>query len=188
MEIKLSTDHREKIYNWMKKMAEEDVVEKVDEIAVDILLDELGAKREISANAEKSLGSYSNKASRLGMEAVWGKKRYKDFVDLFTEFIEKFESAEGNLELPKLTESGKKDSGIKEFFHEFTANAYGLLSWDEFKDHTEVRLKNGKLWQEGKKKDRFKTDTPISDFKDKLIGSIPPGFFTYFWFWLENSK
>ena len=161
---------------------------KIDEIALDLLFDKLDAKREISANAEKSLGSYSNKASKLGMEAVWGKNRYKDFTVFCAEFIEKFESVEDNLELPKLTKSGKKDSGMKEFFHELTSYAYGLLPWDEFLEHTEVRVINGKLWQEGRKDERLRIDTPISDYKDKLIGSIPPGFITHFWVWLEESK
>lgn len=188
MEINLSPSHLAKIENWFDTLANTNELKKIDEIAIDILFDELGAKRDISLNAEKSLGSYSNKSSRLGMEAVWGKKRYNDFVESFGEFIAMFESVEGNRELPKLSESGKKDSGMKEFFHEFTSYAYGLLSFDEFKERTEVRVRNGKLWQEGKKDERIRIDTPISDYKDKLIGSIPPGFFSYFWFWLENSK
>ncbi|HLD92491.1 MAG TPA: hypothetical protein VI795_03810 [Patescibacteria group bacterium] len=173
--------------NWFSEMDRNHSVGEIDGLVLDRVLDHLGATLEIDRQEEASLKRYSNAASRKGMNAVWKEKRYDSFVSFCRDWIKNYEDKEGNKTLPKLTKSGRKNAGMKEFFHQFTAFTYGVLSEEEFKRFTEVRLNNGKLWQDGKKEQREKVKTPISEGKKVLIGSIPPGFVVDFWKWLKTS-
>lgn len=172
---------------WFSAMDKTQHVDRVDHELLNQVLNHFGAEMEVTLEEEESLAKYSNKASRDGMNGVWGQEKYDDFVSFCREWIEDYETKTGN-ELPKLGQMGRKNAGMKEFFHQVISFAYGSLTLEEFTFYTEVRLKNGKLWQEGRKDERERVTTPISGGEKKLIGSLPPGFVTSFWGWLKSNK
>ncbi|HTK03849.1 MAG TPA: hypothetical protein VL401_03750 [Alphaproteobacteria bacterium] len=173
---------------WFGDMEKTGEVRKIDQVTLNITFDSLGGSLEIKEEEEKSLKEYTNKASKEGMIAIWGESRMKDFNNFCKSWIVNFENTDGNKELPKLDQSGKKNSGMKQFFHEVTAYAYGIMDEETFGLFTETRIENGKLWQEGKKDQREKLETPSSKGEKILISSIPPGFIPDFWNWLKTSK
>lgn len=173
--------------DWLNRIDEQGVVGTIDQVMLNRTLESLHGLMKIDGEEERSLKAYTNVTSRHGMNAVWGTERYDNFVSFCNDWISKYESVPGNIELPKLEKSGRKNAGMKEFFHELTAYAYGVLDKETFVLYTEARIKNGKLWQEGKKDERVKLETPISDGEKVRIASLPPGFIPAFWEWLKTS-
>ena len=176
------------IEDWLGRMDETKKVGPIDRDALDRVLNSLGAELEVDEGEEASLRKYTNLGSRKGMAAVWGEDRMVSFSKFCGNFVSAFESFQGNLELPKLDSSGSKTSGMKQFFHELTSFAYGIMTYEDFALFTETRLTNGMLWQQGKKDERLRVATPTSGGKKILISSVPGSFVTTFWGWLKASS
>ncbi|MDP3917882.1 MAG: hypothetical protein Q8Q30_01755 [Candidatus Woesebacteria bacterium] len=174
------------VTDWFQKMDQSSKVGVIDPTKLNIVLDGLYGAMEIDETEEKSLAEYMRGASKRGMEAVWTKERLEDFEVWKEEWIADYEKVPENRPLPKGLKSGIKGKGMYDFFHQLSAFAYGVLSEDDFRKYTEVRLKNGKLWQEHRDDEREKIETPASDDPIR-IGELPPGFLPDFWDWLKSA-
>lgn len=148
---------------------------KVDKIDVSILKEVFvyhGADFEHNSETLAPLSKYTNKAKRSGLNAVWEKKSVDDFWNQIDLFIEQHESTTKK-ELPKLKKSGYKFSGMRQFFGEITALSAGLLSLEKFKEYSETRIFNGRMWSEDRKDERIRISVPTKD-KPILLSSYPP--------------
>lgn len=165
------------VAEWIGKFTEIGKVEEIDVSILKSVLTHYGADFEHGPEALRPLGEYTNKAKRPGLDTVWGKETVDVFWNQINLFIEKHET-ETEVELPKLKKSGHKFSGMRQFFGEITAFAAGQIDFDTFKKYSEIRMFNGKKWQEGKKDKRIKVTVPTKD-KPILLSSYPseyPGF------------
>jgi hypothetical protein len=179
-------ENLELITDWFQRMDQSGKVGIIDQTRLNIVMDSLHGVMEIDETEEKSLAKYLPKASMRGMKAVWTKERLEDFEFWKQEWIIDYEKVKENRPLPKGLDTGINGKGMYDFFHQLTAFAYGVLSEDDFRKYTEVRLKNGKLWQEHRDDKREKIETPASDDPIR-IGELPPGFLPDFWDWLKSA-
>jgi hypothetical protein len=69
---------------------------------------------------------------------------------------------------------------MKHFLGELTALAGGHLNIIDYRRFTVARLKNGFLWEQGRKAARVRVQIPAAD-EPKLLASIPPGFVPNAW-------
>lgn len=173
-EINPTEEQHLHVSNWIDKLNKTGVMEKISPDSVKELLESYGAKFPISPEAKASLNKYTNKARAEGMRAVWGEKfeEYKQWTD---NFIQQYEENPNNEPLPALKKSGKKNSGMIQFFGQLTSFASRQISFEDFKNHTEARIYNGRCWAEGKKQERVRVNVPTSE-KPILLSSIPPEF------------
>src|SRR5512141_982271 len=143
----------EKFNKWLKNLTENGKVEQIEPEVVRGVLESCGANfSELTEGDRESLGRYSNKNKRAGLNAVWG----KDKVDMFKrwtveEYIPYIEMVAGR-ELHTLydratdTYDKTKNSGMVQFLGEITAYAAGELSFEKYQKRTENRIKKGKEW------------------------------------------
>jgi hypothetical protein len=186
----VSEEGEQQVEDWLCVMSLNGEVGDVDTMALRGVLEGLGLnidRLDEVEDARKSLHKYTNGASRYGVAVGWGKKRVEEYKAWCAEQVEEIEEQSG-MELPGLDESGSKVSGMLQFFHEITALAAGELSMAKFTKYMQVRLKNGQLWQDGRKGERIKVTTPISKGDAVRIASIPPGFIPKAWEWLQSTK
>lgn len=162
---------------WLQALAETGVVNEVGQSLVRTVLEFYGANFDLESEARASLREYTNKGKAPGLQAVWGSK-FNDFKAWTRTYVEQYEAT--GKTLPALKPSGRKNSGMIQFFGELTSFAAGELTFDDFKRYTEARILNGRLWEEGKKDERVRVKVPTSE-KPILLSSIPPGFIEAAW-------
>lgn len=173
---------------WVKNIGER---QKVGEIPLGILRDVLthyGANLEnLTEGDKKSLQGYSEKDKGLGVRAVWGDDFVNEYKDWTKDFIEEYESKLSNRKLPELKPSGRKNSGMMQFLFELTALASGEMPSKTFKEYTEARVTNGKLWAENRSRERIRIKVPTAD-EPILLLSFPPEFPEKAWEWIWARK
>lgn len=173
---------------WIKNIGEQ---QKVGEIPVGILRDVLtqfGADFEnLSEEDKKSLRGYSEKEKGPGVRAVWGDDFVNGYKEWTKDFIEKYESDPNKKRLPELKPSGRKNSGIMQFLFELTTLASGEISMESFKEYTEARVNNGKLWAEDRSSERVRIKVPTAD-EPILLSSFPPELPGEVWNWMCARK
>lgn len=145
----------------------------VDQAHFKDLLLTFGAEEEISEIARKSLGKYTNKGKADGLREVWG-ERFEQVKRFIEAFIADYE-VRTDITLPVLKPSGVKFSGMRAYFGEVTAYAYGAMRWADFKRYSEARWHNGAMWEQGRKDERVRVSVPTSS-KPILLSSFPPDF------------
>lgn len=180
MEEKLNNKKEQEIAqvgDWISTLSHERRVGRIEPEVLKGALVECGANFEISEKERDSLGKYSNKARSNGMRAVWG-DRFQDYKDWSVQYIDDYEST-GNT-LPALQKSGRKNSGMIQFFGQLTSFAAGELSFEDFTLYTESRALNGWLWRKGRKDERVRVKLPTSE-NPKLLSSFPPEFPSTAW-------
>lgn len=148
------------------------VVEPIDRRLLREVLEACGAKFEEEAG--RSLRRYTNKGKASGMELVWG-ERFEEYKKWVGEYIKVFEASPGHRELPVLLPSGRKSSGMLQFFGELTAFGAAAMSFERFKALTQARAENGLLWQLGRSRERIRVKVPTAK-EPILLSSFPPGF------------
>ena len=148
-------------------------------------LEMLGANFE-NQEASTLLADYSSLGKREGLDLVWGKTRVDEYRKWIKNYVKTYEETPGNLPLPALKPSGIKTSGMMQFLGEITAYAAGAIIFEVFKTRLETRVYNGKMWQEGKKELRRKIEYKPGKFI--LPSSVPPGFITQAYGWLDDTK
>lgn len=148
------------------------VVERIDRQVLKEVLEACGARFE--KEASRSLRKYTEKGKAPGMKLVWG-ERFEEYKKWVGEYIKVFEASPAHRELPKLLPSGRKNSGMIQFFGELTAFAAGSLSFANFKKFTQARAENGLLWQLGRSRERIRIKVPTAK-EPILLSSFPPGF------------
>jgi hypothetical protein len=141
------------VENWINRITTEGKVDKIDSSLVREVLESFGANFEISEEARTSLGKYSNRRRRPGMDAVWGKGRVDEFKNwLKQDYIPDYEKRKKG-EWPTLydLETKKYDtikhSGMFQFFGEITSFAAGEKPFKEYKELTEDRARKGRNWE-----------------------------------------
>lgn len=173
---------------WIKNMGE---TQKVGEIPVGILRDVLthyGADFvNLSEEAKESLRGYSEKEKVVGVRAVWGNEFVNEYKEWNKSFIDEYESDSRNKRLPELKPSGRKNSGMTQFLFELTALASGEMPSKTFKEYTEARVTNGKLWAENRSEERTRIKVPTAD-EPILLSSFPPEFPEKAWGWICARK
>lgn len=161
------------VTQWIKTIEKEGRVDIINPGLVLNVLEGLGAAKEISEVAKKSLSRYSNLNKRIGLDEVWGKER----VDAFKkwardEFIPQYEQRVGKelhtLWDPKTEKfDGIKHSGMMQFLGELTAFAEGSMSMEDYKRLTENRVGKGI---------KFEFGDPYEPYKPSKNASFPPEF------------
>jgi len=167
-------EKRSHVDSWINKLVESAKMEKIDPSTIREVLESHGAEFAISPEAEASLARYTNKARAEGMKAVWGEK-FDEYKLWTKEYVQQYEENPENTPLPALKRSGRKNSGMIQFFGQLTSFASGQLSLEDFKHYTETRISNGRCWAEGRKEDRVRVKVPTNE-KPILLSSIPPEF------------
>jgi len=162
------------VTNWLDNVSETGEVKDVNPEIVKGALEAYGANFEIGPEAKESLGKYSNKGKKRGIEAVWGKVRFGEYKEWAEKWADRYKEETG-ISLPALRSSGIKTSGMRHFLGELTAFAAGEMSFDDLRRYWEARLLNGKLWQEKRLGERRKIKVPTKQ-EPILLASIPPGF------------
>jgi len=160
--------------SWINKLVESGKMEKINPGTVREVLESHGAEFTISPEAETSLARYTNKARAEGMRAVWGEK-FNEYKLWTKKHVQQYEKNPENTPLPALKRSGRKNSGMIQFFGQLTSFASGQLSLEDFKHYTETRISNGQCWAEGKRQDRARVKVPTIT-EPILLSSIPPKF------------
>lgn len=161
---------------------------EVGEVDVQVLksaLVEVGANFEVEGEALKSLGQYTNKSKRPGLDAVWGKDRVEEYRAWLKTWVYDFEEEAGT-PLPALKRSGSKISGMLQFFGELTAIAAGQMTFEDFKRFEEARQLNGLYWLFANDK-RVRIKVPTAE-KPIRPSSYPPGFPTHAWRYIKSWK
>lgn len=160
------------------------VVESIDRRLLREVFETYGA--EFEQEAGWSLRRYTQKDKAPGMRLVWG-ERFAEYKKWVKEYIKSFEASPANRELPKLLPSGRKNSGMIQFFGELTAFAAGAMSLERFKKLTQARAENGLLWQLGKGGERIRLKVPTAK-EPILLPSFPPGFPRACWGKIKSWK
>lgn len=166
---------------WLKNLSENGKVGEIEPAVVRFVLEAAGANFEISESAHVSLGKYSNKEKRQGLNEVWGEAKVDSFktwvVGEYIPYIEK----EAGRELRTLwdwntqTFDDVKHSGMMAFFGELTAYAAGDLSMEKYRTRTENRYAKGKKWQYGDREEKYvpsKNSSFPVDFPKKAIDRL----------------
>jgi hypothetical protein len=162
------------VNEWVASFTETGILGEMDPSLLKDVLASSGADFEQSSENLASLGEYTNKAKRLGLNAVWGKETVDTIWKQIDNYIEEYEEQTGTT-LPKLVGFGCKFSGMRQYIGELTAYAAGQLSFKNFKKYSEVRIFNGKMWKQGRKDERIRIKVPRSN-KKILPSSYPPEF------------
>jgi len=161
------------VNGWIVKIGQEGKVNDIDPDFVKGVLEELGAKTEVSEKGKKSLAKYSSLGKRSGLDEIWGKGKvdaYKQWVK--EDFIPNYEKKVGKelhtLWDPKTeTYDNIKHSGMMQFLGELTAFAEGVMPMDEYQRLTEDRIRKGIKLEKG---------DPYEPYKPSKHSSIPPEF------------
>lgn len=172
-EFRSVKEFKSEFNEWINLLSREGKVEDIDHLVVKAVLEECGANF-LPKEKLLVLGEYTNKSKRPDLDIIWGKNRVDRFKEWTLDFIDSYEKSNGKA-LPALKPSGHKNSGMLQFFGELTAFAAGILPFETFKEYTEARRLNGKLWQEGRKDERIRIKVSTSD-KPILLSSFPPEF------------
>ncbi len=170
---------------WIDHLSDNLEVIPISPEIVKSYLESCGADFDISPENKTALGKYSENAKSDGMKAVWGEKwdQYKEWVS--ETYIPEHE-AETKINFPRLhkqkdstsdkPDTNRKNSGMYQFLCELTGFAIKAKSYEKFKKYTEIRIRNGTAWEEGRKSERVKIATPTSKKREILIGSYPKDF------------
>lgn len=148
------------------------VVECIDGQILKEVLEAHGARFE--TEAIRSLRKFTEKDKASGMVLVWG-ERFEEYKKWVGGYIVSFEASPAHRELPRLMPSGRKNSGMLQFFGELTAFGAGAIPFEEFKALTQARAENGLLWQLESSKELIKIKVPTAK-EPILLSSFPPGF------------
>lgn len=159
--------------DWARTLAEESLVAPISQETVAKALEALGANFEIGESQRESLSKYTEGGKIKGLRAVWGGE-YEDYLKFVGIYVKRYEATQGKV-LPALRPSGRKNSGMIQFFGEITAYAAGAMSFEDLKLYLEARAKNGRAWAEGRKEDRVRIKVPTKD-EPILLSSFPPEF------------
>jgi len=141
------------VTNWLNNLSETGEVKDINPEIIKGALEACGADFEIGPEAKESLGKYSNIGKKRGIEAVWGEERFGKYKEWAGKWADRYEKETG-ISLPALKLSGIKTSGMRHFLGELTAFAAGEMGFDDLKRYWEVRLLNGKLWHEGRMREK----------------------------------
>lgn len=184
-ENKERKDLNSQFNRWINNFTETGKIGKIDRLIVRAFLEECGAN---FPSEEKmiSLKEYTNKAKREGLNIVWGIERVDDYKKWTLKYIDSYEKKKDKI-LPALKPSGIKNSGMVQFFGELTAFAADFLTFKEFRDFSEARHFNGKMWEENRKDERVKVIVPTSD-TPILLSSFPPEFPSEAWEKIKSLK
>jgi hypothetical protein len=161
------------VTQWVKTIGERGRVVDIDPKLVLGVLEGLGAAKEISEEAKKSLARYSNLNKRPGLNAVWGKERvdaFKEWVkgDLIPQYEQRVGKELHTLWDPKAeTFDNVKHSGMMQFLGELTAFAEGVMPLDEYRRLTQNRVGKGI---------KFEFGDPYEPYKPSKNASFPPEF------------
>ncbi len=170
---------------WLKNLSVEGKVEEIDAAIVRNVLEMAGANFEIGEVEHKSLGKYSNKGKREGLDAVWGKDKVDTFktwiIGEYIPYIEKFAGRELHTLYDRATDTYDdiKHSGMMQFFGELTAFAAGQISFEKYQRITENRYKKGKTWQYGNREEIYEPSKNAAfpvDFPVKAIDRLNASF------------
>ncbi len=171
--------------DWIGKIGKEGRVGDIDHQLVKGVIEEIGANKEISEEAKKSLGKYSNLNKRPGLDEVWGKETVDAFKKWATgEFIPQYEEKVGRplrtLWDPKTeTYDNIKHSGMMQFLGELTAFAEGSLPLEEYRRLTEHRVEKGM---------KFEFGDPYEPYKPSKHAAFPPEFPSAAWEKIKSLK
>lgn len=172
------------VSNWIETLDESQMVGEIDIQVLRGALSECGANFELSEAERASLRMYTEDGKARGVRAVWG-ENYKTYKEWVEEYIKEYEST--GKPLPSLMPSGRKNSGLRQFFGELTSLASGEMDMETYRKYTEARAFNGKMWQEGRKDERKKVLVPTSEVAIRL-SSFPPGFARAAWQKIQSFK
>ena len=142
-----------------------------------------GAEFDSKKEGMSKLKQTTNKWRRAGMDAVWGKGRMDDFNEWTNKWADAYEEAT-NRKLPKLDESGSRVSGMRHWLGELTAYAADAITFEQYRERQEIRLRNGYARSAGAPVEEASF---LADSK-KFPGSIPPGFARDAWGKVKNWK
>lgn len=155
------------------------------------VLEHLGADfSETSENSSalKTLYKKTNAGRKDGMDAVWGENFMSSFKRWTTDWADNYEERTGRklptVKTPKGTKV--KTSGMRQFFSEMTAYAYGAMDEETFQLHSAGRVLNGELSVQKKEKKSLKREGHRKNISTP--GSIPPEFIPDLWNALENGE
>ncbi len=185
LERKIIEGKEIEVNNWLSDISKTGQVKEITYCTLREVLESSGANFKVGVEELSFLDEYTNKAKAPGLRAVWG-DFFQDYKDWTNDFIKDYEK-ENKTTLPALKGSGKKNSGMIQFFGELTGFATGKINYFTLKKHWETRLLNGKLWEEGKKDQRIRIPVLGSE-KPILISSITPGFIESAWEKIKSNK
>ncbi len=183
------------VNNWIMTIGKK---QEIGEISVNILRDVLssyGANFEnLNEDLRDSLSKYSEKGKAKGVINVWGEKFVRDYKQWVNEFIENYEKTGKTLPFvhkkkeDPLALKARKNAGMIQFLYELTSFASEEYDFETYKKYTEIRVRNGQLFEQGKQKERKKIITPTSKGKEILIGSYPRMFVIDTWEWMVKNN
>jgi hypothetical protein len=161
------------VTEWIDGIGKDGQVVDIDPQLVKGVLEGIGANKEISEEAKKSLAKYSNLNKRPGLDADWGKDRVDAFkrwaIDNFIpQYEQRVEKQLHTLWDPKTeTYDNIKHSGMMQFLGELTAFAEGILPMEEYRRLTEHRVEKGT---------KFEFGDPYEPYKPSKNAGFPPEF------------
>ena len=168
--------------DWIKNLCQNGEVKDIDMQLVRSVLEPMGADFDHLTEADKeSLGKYSNKGKRQGLDAVWGKEKVDIFkswaIDEYIPYVEKKAGRDLHTLWDKKTKTfdDVKHSGMMQFLGELTAFAVGEMPMEEYKRLTEDRIKKGKKWEYSDRYEPYKPSKHASfpiDFPRKVIDRL----------------
>ena len=171
------------IFNdWINNLCENGKVTDIDPQLVRSALEPMGADFEtLTEKDRESLGKYSNKGKRQGLDAVWGKDKVDTFKKWAIEEYIPYVEGRAHRELHTLWDSDTetydniKHSGMMQFLGELTAFAAGEMPMSEYRRLTEDRINKGKKWEYGDRYEPYKPSKHASfptDFPRKAIDRL----------------
>jgi len=169
----------EQFNHWLKNLSENGKVGDIEPTVIKFVLEAAGGNFEISELAHESLGKYSNKGKREGLNAVWGEQKVDTFkswvIGEYIPYIEKQAGRELHTLWDGKTFDDVKYSGMMAFFGELTSYAAGNLSIEKYREHTENRYAKGKKWQYGDREEKYvpsKNSSFPVDFPQKAMDRL----------------
>lgn len=184
-ETKTGEEVKSVFSKWIEDISKIGKVNDIDHLVVKAVLEESSANFPPKEKLA-SLGEYTNASKRSGLDIVWGENRVNEYKKWTLEYVKSYEEVTGKL-LPKLKPSGSKNSGMIQFFGELTAFASGVMSFETFREYTEARALNGKMWEKDRKDERITIKVPTS-VEPILLSSFPPGFPSKAWEKIQTLK
>ncbi len=170
---------------WLQDLTVEGKVGDIEPSVVRFVLEGMGANFEISESERESLGKYSNKGKREGLNAVWGTDKIDTFkswvIGEYIPYIEKAAGRDLHTLYDKKTDTydDVKHSGMMQFLGELTAYASEQMDFDKYKRITENRYSKGKHWQYGDREEKYvpsKNSSFPVDFPRKAIDRLSASF------------
>jgi hypothetical protein len=151
--------------NWINKVTTEGIVEEIDSLLIREVLENFGANFEVSEQARVSLGKRWDKGRRLGIDAVWGQDKVKEYRIWLKDYIEDYEKRTGK-RLPFIPAGAEgkptKTAGGFKFFTDLTVFAGGYMSFEKYKSLTEERASKGRIWQTKKEGEPYPSTSTAS--------------------------